>query len=150
MGECHNKSSKLYRSGGRSAARSEDVISRGADKITAQNGIEVISGLNKYIKMDKPIFTANGNSVSQYTGKIQQGNTSIEFGFYSDYNPQQTTTPTKQIKSQIIAIVWENGFIKSYNPLVETKTKSLKKSKKQYTETLETFKKMAGIKQIKY
>ena len=98
----------------------------------------------------KAKFTANGSSVSQQTVTVKSGNDELQVYFSSGYSPQQATNSTQAIKSGIYAITKHNGDVTAYRVLTETKTKSIKNAKKNYDETLETWKKVTGQKQITF
>lgn len=104
----------------------------------------------KYAKVNKARFTANGNSVESQTATIESGNKKIDLSFYTDYNPQQITKPTKAIKTQIEARLWENGDAKRIATIAKTTSKSNKNAQKQYTEMLEEWKKLTRQREITF
>lgn len=104
----------------------------------------------KYAKVNKAHFTANGNSVEFQTATIESGNKKIDLRFYTDYNPQQITKPTKAIKTEISATLWENGDAKRLATIAKTTSKSNKNAQKQYTEMLEEWKKLTRQREITF
>ena len=144
--------SKAYQKHGSVKKITDDSITGIRKKILTEptNSIGDIAKFSKDMSIDKAIFTANGNSVSSQTATLSTGNKRLDLSFTTDYDPRRITNPSKKLTTQITATLWENGNVQAYRVLTKADTKSLKNSKKQYEETLETWKRMTGQKQIDF
>lgn len=110
-----------------------------------------IDDLSKYPKiLDKPQFTANGNSIKLQGADIVVGDDTIALTFYSQYEPTQVTKPTEQIKTYIDARIYNKGNITALRTITSTQTKSLKNAKANYEKILDIWKKMTNQKQITF
>lgn len=151
MGACHNKGSATYITKGRNKVTIENISALN-DELT-NNSKSVLDRLGQYsqqMDISDADFTVNGNSVKSQYATIEQGTQKIDFAFRTDYEPTQVTNPSKAIKTQITATVWDKGNVQSYHVLAETKTKSLKNAKTQYENVLNEWKKATGQKQITF
>lgn len=138
--------------GGGGGAKAKINLSEVNDmiKTSPSTALSQLSSVLQSGTISKAKFTANGSSVSQQTVTVKSGNDELQVYFSSGYSPQQATNPTQAIKSGIYATTWHDGNVTSYRVLSETKTKSVKNAKKNYDETLETWKKVTGQKQITF
>lgn len=143
--------SVVYVPKGRNKVTTENISTLN-DELT-NNPKSALNRLGKYAQqmdISDANFTVNGNSVKSQYATIEQGTQKIDFAFHTDYEPTQVTKPSKVIKTQITATVWDKGNVQSYHILSETKTKSLKNAKTQYEDVLNEWKKATGQKQIKF
>lgn len=151
MGACHNKGSATYVTKGRNKVTIENIS--GLNDELTNNPKSALNRLGQFanqMDISDANFTVNGNSVKSQYATIEQGNQKIDFAFNTDYEPTQVTKPSKAIKTQITATVWEKGNVQSYHILAKTKTKSLKNAKTQYEDVLNEWKKATGQKQITF
>lgn len=82
------------------------------------------------LKVDKALFTENGNSIKLQSASVQNGADRVEVSFYSNYNPLQVSNSRSNISSSITIRHYKDGDIQAYKEVINKKTKSVKMQKK--------------------
>ncbi len=96
------------------------------------------------------IFTKNGNAVKSQEAVLESGGNRISVRFHNQWEPTQSSKPSKAIKQTIEAVSYENGNVKAIRTLSEKKSTSLKNAEKNYKEILEQWKKLTKQKGIRF
>ena len=102
------------------------------------------------LKVGKPQFTENGNSIKLQSATVENGADKVEVSCYSDYNPMQKTNSNSNISTIISVRHYKDGNIQAIKNIVDKKTKSVKNAKKNYDSVLEQWKKITKQKSIKF
>lgn len=112
--------------------------------------LDNLSSLVPFMEIENAVFTTNGNSIKRQNAVVESNGQRIDLTFYSDYQPQQVSTPTKNIETKIEARIWENGNIKAIRTITKTQTKSLKNAKTQYENMYNSWLDFTGQKAISF
>ena len=112
--------------------------------------LDSLEVLQPQMQVSKAKFTDYHNSIKMQNVTIDNGDQAINLTFTSQYEPRQTGTPKKAIKTEITARLWEDGNIRAIRTIESTSTKSLKNAQSQYEGMLGKWKKLTGQKNITF
>lgn len=102
------------------------------------------------LKVEKAIFTQNGNAVKSQEAILEHDSDKISIRFVNGWNPVQVSRPTSKIEQSIQVVHYKDGNATAFRKLDVKSSKSLKNAQKNYDEMLKKWKKMTGQKDISF
>ena len=136
--------------GGGNVAMTNAVGTAYNDIMDGNATMQSLTRLQSVMNIDQATFTTNWNSVKQQNVTIKDGDKTINLTFNSTFEPTQTGTPKKAIKTEVTARLWENGNIKAIRTIAGKSSKSLKNAATQYADMLKEWKSLTGQTSISF
>lgn len=121
-----------------------------SDIMDGKATLDSLSALRPQMDIRQATFTTNGNSIKLQVASVESNGQRIDLVFRSDYDPMQTTKPTRAIRNEITATLWNNGNAAAIRTIKGSSTKSLRNAAAQYSTMLDNWKKLTGQSSISF